>query len=90
MDDLDRALARLAAASIPAELDGVEAQVLARLGTRRAVPLTAVGVSITTLVAMVIGIVGAELPATARSAESLEPLAGSSPFAPSTFLVGEP
>jgi hypothetical protein len=90
MDDLDRALAKLAAASIPAELDGVEAQVLARLGTRRAVPLTAVGASITTLVAMAIGIVGAELPATAKSAESLAPLAGSSPFAPSTLLVGEP
>ena len=34
MDDLDRALARLAGAPVPAALDDVEARVLARIGTR--------------------------------------------------------
>jgi len=40
--------------------------------------------------ALAIGMIGAELPATASPAVSLAPLGGASPLAPSTLLIGEP
>ena len=90
MDDLDRALARLAGAPVPAALDGIEAQVLARISARPVARLTGLGVGVVTVAALAIGMVGAELPATASPAVSLAPLGGTSPLAPSALLVGEP
>jgi hypothetical protein len=43
-----------------------------------------------TVVALGIGMAGAELPATASSVASLAPLGGASPLAPSALLIGEP
>jgi len=90
MDDLDRALARLASAPVPTALDGIEAQVLARIGSRPIVRRAGLGIGVVTVAALAIGMVGAELPATASPAVSLAPLAGASPLAPSALLVGEP
>ena len=90
MDDLDRTLARLAGAPVPASLDGIEAQVLARIGARPVARLTGLGLGVVTVAALAIGMVGAELPATASPSVSLAPLGGASPLAPSALLVGEP
>lgn len=90
MDDLDRTLARLASAPVPAALDGIEAQVLARIGARPVARLTGLGLGVVTVAALAIGMVGAELPATASPSVSLAPLGGASPLAPSALLVGEP
>jgi hypothetical protein len=90
MDDLDRTLARLASAPVPAALDGIEAQVLARIDARPVALLTGLGLGVVTVAALAIGMVGAELPATASPSVSLAPLGGASPLAPSALLVGEP
>lgn len=90
MDELDRALARLAGAPAPAALDGIEAQVLARIGSRPVMHQAGIGLGMVTAAALAIGIVGAELPAAARPTVSLAPLGGASPLAPSSLLVGEP
>lgn len=90
MDDLDRTLAMLAGAPVPASLDGMEAQVLARIGARPVARLAGLGVGVVTVAALAIGMVGAELPATASPTVSLAPLGGGSPLAPSTLLIGEP
>jgi len=89
MDDLDAMLVRLAEGPVPSNLDGLEARVLARIAAR---PAVGVGLgSMTIAVALVMGIVGAELPV--RHASAAAPLSqfGSVPaLAPSTLLVGEP
>ncbi|MCG7349735.1 hypothetical protein [Sphingomonas sp. ACRSK] len=90
MDDLDRALARLAGAPAPAALEGIEDQVLARIGSRPAVRGSGLGIGVVAVAALAIGMVGAELPATANPAVSLAPLGGASPLAPSALLMGEP
>lgn len=90
MDDLDRTLTRLASAPVPAALDGIEARILARIGARPVVRLTGLGVGMVTAAALAIGMVGAELTATASPAVSLAPLGGTSPLAPSALLVGAP
>ncbi len=91
MDDLDRALARLAGAPAPAALDELEARVLARIGTRPTVVRAKFGIGFaTTIAALAIGVVGAGMPAAAGQAASLGPLGGSSPLAPSTLLIGTP
>ena len=90
MDDLDRALARLADAPAPAALDGIEARVLARIGTRPVVHQAGLGLGVVTVAAMAMGMIGAELPASASPAVSLTPLGGASPLAPSSLLIGEP
>ncbi|HEX8412433.1 MAG TPA: hypothetical protein VF637_00900 [Sphingomicrobium sp.] len=90
MDDLDRTLARLASAPVPAALDGIEAQVFARIDARPVALLTGLGLGVVTVAALAIGMVGAELPATASPSVSLAPLGGASPLAPSALLVGEP
>ena len=91
MDDLDGALARLARAPAPAALDDIEARVLARIGTRPIVTGAGLGIgAATTIAALAIGVAGAGIPATSSHAASLAPLGGSSPFAPSTLLIGEP
>lgn len=91
MDDLDRALARLADAPVPAALDGVEAQVLARIRARPTMRQAGLGVGVlTTIAALMIGVAGADLPTAANAAPSLSPLGGYSPLAPSTLLAGEP
>lgn len=90
MDDLDRALARLAGTPAPPALDGIEDQVLARIGSRPAVRGMGFGIGVITVAALAIGMVGAELPATASPAVSLAPIGGGSPLAPSALLIGEP
>ncbi len=90
MDDLDRALARLADAPAPAALNGIEARVLARIGTRPVVRQTGLGLGVVTVAALAMGMIGAELPASASPAVSLTPLGGASPLAPSSLLIGEP
>lgn len=90
MDDLDRTLARLAGTPVPASLDGIEAQVFARIGAQPVARLTGLGVGGVMVAALAIGMVGAELPATASPAVSLSPLGGASPLAPSVLLIGEP
>ena len=62
MDDLDRALARLAGAPVPAALDDVEARVLARISTRPVVRQTGLSIGVVTIAALAIGMIGAELP----------------------------
>lgn len=89
MDDLDRALARLADAPLPPALDAVEARVLARIEARPAPRHSGIGLAAVTLAALAIGIVGADLPAAASPAASLAPLGGDLALAPST-LLGEP
>ena len=90
MDDLDRALARLAGAPVPAALEGIEDHVLARIGTRPVVRQAGLGIGAVTIAALAIGMVSAELPAAASPVVSLAPLGGASPFAPSSLLIGEP
>lgn len=90
MDELDRALARLADAPAPAALEGIEARVLARIGTRPVVRQAGLGLGAVTIAALAIGVVGAELPASASPTVSLAPLGGVSPLAPSSLLIGEP
>ena len=90
MDDLDRALARLADAPAPAALDGIEARVLARIDTRPIVRQAGLGLGVVMVAALAMGVIGAELPASASPAVSLAPLGGTSPLAPSSLLIGEP
>lgn len=91
MEDLDALLGRLARAPAPASLDGLEAQVLARIAMP---PVVRVGIGMSALAvaaALVIGIFGAAVPARqAGAASPLFPLGPVSPLAPSTLLVGEP
>lgn len=89
MDDIDRALARLAELPAPIALDGMEARVLARISAGPA-PRTGLHVGAVVVAALVIGIVGGGVPATATNAASLSPLTGGSPLAPSTLLAGAP
>lgn len=91
MHELDRTLARLAHAPVPAALDTIDARVLARIASRPAVRQAGLGIGVlTTLAALAIGMVGADLSVVASAAPTLAPLGGSSPLAPSTLLVGEP
>ncbi|KQM63140.1 MULTISPECIES: hypothetical protein [unclassified Sphingomonas] len=90
MDILDRTLARLAEAPAPPALAGIDARVLARIGTRPFAYGRGAGLVAVALVALTIGMVGAELPVSAQPPVSLAPLAGTSPLAPSTLLIGEP
>ena len=90
MDDLDKALARLADAPAPAALNGIEARVLARIGTRPVVRQAGLGLGVVMVAGLAMGVIGAELPASASPAVSLAPLGGASPLAPSSLLIGEP
>ena len=90
MYDLDRALARLAGAPVPTALEGIEEQVLVRISARPVVRQAGLGLGVVTMAALAIGMIGAELPATASPAVSLAPLGGASPLAPSSLLIGEP
>ncbi len=90
MDDLDAMLMRLAQAPVPASLDGIEARVLARIGARPAVRVGMGVGAMTIAAALVIGVVGAGVPAKSASAASLSPLGPVSPLAPSTLLLGAP
>lgn len=90
MDDIDSALARLAGAPVPAALDGLEARVLARIGTRPMAREAGIGIGVVTIAALAIGVAGAGVPATASAVSPLAPLGGSSALAPSTLLAGTP
>lgn len=89
MNELDRALARLAGAPVPAALDDVEIRVLARIGSRPVVQQAGIGLGVVTAAALAIGVMGAELPAAGRPTVSLAPLGGASPLAPSSLLLAE-
>jgi hypothetical protein len=89
MDDLDRALARLADVPAPHALDDMEARVFARIGAQ-STPRTGLHIGAVVVAALAIGVVGGGVPATASSPASLSPLAGGSPLAPSTLLAGAP
>lgn len=88
MDDLDAVLMRLAHAPVPASLDGIEARVLARIAARPAVRVGMGVGAMTIAAALVMGMVGAGVPAKQASAASLSPLGPVSPLAPSTLLLG--
>ena len=88
MDDLDRALARLAGVPAPTALDDMEAHVLARIGAGPA-PRTGLHVGAVIVAALAIGVAGG-VPATVTEPPSLSPLTGGSPLAPSTLLAGAP
>lgn len=91
MDNLDAMLTKLAQAPVPASLDGIEARVLARIGARPVARASAGVGTVTIAVALVMGIVGAGVPAReAGAVTSLSPLGPRSPLAPSTLLAGEP
>ena len=87
MDDLDRALAKLAGTPAPAALDDMSARVLARIGARPTTHAAGLGIGAVALAAWVIGMAGAGVPATASAGASLAPLGGVSPLAPSTLLA---
>ena len=90
MDNLDAVLMRLAQSPVPASLDGIEARVLARIAAR---PAVRVGMGVGTMtiaVALIMGMVGAGVPANQASATSLSPFGPVSPLAPSTLLLGAP
>ena len=89
MNDLDRALARLAGASAPAALEEMEARVLARIRQKPTSDQPVLGMAIVTVAALAIGIAGADVPAMASRESSLAPLNGGSPLAPSNLLMGE-
>ena len=91
MDDLDKALARLAGAPVPAGLNDIEHRIIARLatgaGTRNAG--AGIGIGAVMIAALVIGVMGAELPTAAGSTDTLAPLGGGSPLTPSALLIGD-
>ena len=91
MNDLDEMLTKLAMAPVPADLDGIEARVLARIAAR---PRARIGMGVGAMtigIALVMGIVGAGVPIRQASALSpLSPLGPVSPLSPSTLLVGAP
>ncbi|KQM23896.1 MULTISPECIES: hypothetical protein [unclassified Sphingomonas] len=89
MDDLDRMLARLADAPAPDALDAIDAAVFARVAARAEARRGVIGIGAVAAAALTLGMVGGELPAGAQQSASLAPLAGGSPLAPSTLLVGE-
>ena len=88
MDDIDRALARLADLPAPTTLDDMEARVFARISAGPT-PRTGLHVGAVIVAALAIGVAGGGVPATAREPASLSLLSGGSPLAPSTLLVGE-
>ena len=91
MNDLDRALTRLADAPLPVALDGLDARVLARVGTGASARRAGLGFGVViTAAALAVGVIGAGVPAAARPTASLAPLGGGSPLAPSTLLLGRP
>jgi hypothetical protein len=91
MDDLDRALARLAGAPVPLALDDIESRVLACIDAQTAVARRdRIGAGVMAVVALGIGMTGAALPATANAGSPPAPLGATASLAPSTLLIGEP
>lgn len=91
MNDLDAMLGRLAEGPLPANLDGFEARVFARIAAQPAVRVGAGFGGMTIAAALVMGVVGAGLPAKRASAVApLSPLGPVPALAPSTLLIGEP
>ncbi|MEO9130843.1 MAG: hypothetical protein ABI240_06505 [Sphingomonas sp.] len=91
MDDIDGMLARLAGATLPAALEGLEARVLDRLSAPSD-SHTGVAVAAFAIVgALAMGMGSAGLPVpSARARSPLSPFAPNSPLAPSTLLAGTP
>lgn len=88
MDEPDRPLVRLTGAPAPVALDGIETQILVRIGSRPVVRQAGVGLGVVAAAALVIGILGAELPVASHQTASLALLDGTSPLAPSSLLLG--
>ena len=91
MADIDRLLARLAQAPVPAAFSDLEARVLDRL-SRPSASRTGVGIGALAIVgALAMGLAGAGVPAASAAAGSaLLPLGPTSYLAPSTLLAGTP
>ncbi len=91
MNELDAALSRLAHAPVPHALALLEERVLSRIASRPVAARTSVGLaSITVVAALMIGVVGSAVPASAARTPSLSPLGAPSRLAPSTLLLGSP
>ena len=91
-DDLDRALARLAAAPVHARLADLDAGVLIRLAGDAGEARRGYGIGAVSAVgALVMGIATSTLLAAPEPTRSgaLAPFASSAPFAPSTLLEGD-
>lgn len=92
MDDIDKVLARLAAAPIPAGLDGLEARVFAGIGKQPTTRSAGLGLGAIMVTALAMGMASTGIPtaASADASASLMPLGGIFPLAPSTLLAGTP
>ena len=91
-DDLDRALARLAAVPVHARLADLDTTVLIRLASDAGDARRGFGIGAVSAVgALVMGIAASILPAAPDPAPAgaLAPFASSAPFAPSTLLEGD-
>lgn len=89
MDDLDTALAQLAAAPIPASLENLEERVLARiamLNSRRG-PSFALSGAGAAMFALILGVaIGGQLNQRAAQAQEVSALFGETPYALSKLL----
>jgi hypothetical protein len=85
-DEIDRAMARLAAAPVPARLKSMDSAVFARLRAEAAEArsVTRLGMA-ATIGALAIGVAGSAI--SAAPAPPLSPFGVSAPFAPSTLLA---
>lgn len=91
MNELDAALDRLAHAPLPHRLAFLEQKVLAQIASRPVAARTSVGVAgMTVVAALMIGVVGGGVSASAVQTPSLSPLGSSTSLAPSTLLIGSP
>lgn len=91
-DDLDRALARLAAAPVHARLADLDTAVLLRLASDASDARRGFGIGAVSAVgALVMGIAASTMLAAPEPARAgaLTPFASSAPFAPSTLLEGD-
>lgn len=85
--DLDKSLGLLAAAEPHADLEGLEACVLARVGERRQHNL-ATGITLSfAAVSLLMGIIGATLPTSRAHATASAPFGMPSALAPSSLLL---
>lgn len=91
MNDLNAMLARLAEEPLPTNFEGLEARVLARITAPHAMRVSAAMGGVTIAAALVMGVVGAGIPAKqVRAVSLLSPLGPAPELAPSTLLSGEP
>jgi len=88
MDSLDSVLMRVAHAPVPASVEEIDVRVLARIAAQPAMRLGMGVGGMTIAIALMMGMVGASVPAQEASTASLTPLAPVSSLAPSSLLLG--